>query len=595
MVAVPLRSYSMRLLPFLLILALAVFGVGLALTVMWSGSAGPSTATSAARGAAGVTSPGVGEADGQWAPLLDGKPQGHVYAGAAGEPSDVNPFTTYDPLGRRLVLAYTHDTLLDHDPKSGELRPALCESYEISADGTTCTFTIREGLEFSDGSAVTMADVLFGWELAQAGHLALGYIGQGFARILSVDSLDRRRFRVHFRGQHFAAVAAVGLHWMVAKKQFFIDCVQRRLPVGESMPAIDSALFATLLDQVDEQCGPGTGPYQLLNDPTGVSNWDRRQELLLTRNDSSWRREVRPGSWNFAGMRTLFRDQAGARNAVLRGEVDWYSGPELDLLLASNSKLADGYQKLVYDYPELGCYRMIWNCKQAPFDDVRVRSAMGMLVNRSEVAKVFGGSAMAATAHAKLGSRAYPSVEPLSFDPAAARGILREVGFDAGIGKPLRMTMLTYQGHEPTRRVVELFADAAKQAGIELEVHARESSGFVAEKAEGEWHGILALQYFGPWGDPYRFLHSDGLQNIGSWSHPDADRLSEVARRELDVARRSDIWRELHELAHREQPATLIVHPLASMLFNKNIEDCQPGPRGLKPNWGWVKPEHQRR
>ena len=585
----------MRLLPFLLLLLLAAVGVSLALTVMRSGSVGHPSATSATHSAVADTSTVAGEADSKWPPVLGGKPQGHVYAGAAGEPSDVNPFTTYDPLGRRLVLAYTHDTLLDHDPKSGELRPALCENYEISADGTTCTFTIREGLKFSDGSAVTMEDVLFGWELAQAGHLAMGYIGQGFERIRSVDSLDHRRFRAHFTDQHFAAVEAVGLNWMVAKKQFFIDCVQRGLPAGEPMPAIDSALFATLLDQVDEQCGPGTGPYQLLNDPSGVSNWDRRQELLLTRNQSSWRREVMPGTWNFAGMRTLFRDQAGARNALLRGEVDWYSGPQLDQLLASNAKLADGYQKLVYDYPELGCYRIIWNCKQAPFDDVRVRSAMGMLVNRSEVAEVFGGSAMAATAHGKLGSRAYPSVEPLPFDPVAARRLLREAGFDAGADKPLRMTLLTYQGHEPTRRVVELFADAAKQAGVELEVHARESSGFVAEKAAGEWHGILALQYFGPWGDPYRFLHSKGLQNIGSWSHPDADRLSLAARQELDAARRSDMWRELHELAHREQPATLIVHPLASMLFNKNIEDCQPGPRGLKPDWGWVEPERQRR
>src|SRR5690606_26512581 len=118
------------------------------------------------------------------------KPQGHVYAGAAGEPSDVNPFTTYDPLGRRLVLAYTHDSLLDLDPATGALRPALAESFEVSADGTTCTFTLRDSVVFSDGSPMTMADAMFGWELAKAGHLSLGFVGQGFERVASVESMD---------------------------------------------------------------------------------------------------------------------------------------------------------------------------------------------------------------------------------------------------------------------------------------------------------------------------------------------------------------------------------------------------------------------
>ncbi len=567
----------MRLLSILLVVLLAMFGIGLGLTVMWNSSAGLAST--------GASMPAI----------LGGKPQGHVYCCAAGEPSDVNPFTCYDPLGRRLVLAYTHDTLLDRDPKTAELRPALAEEFEVSADGSTCTFTVREGVVFADGTPVTMADVLFGWELAKAGHLQLGYIGQGFQRVAKVDSLDDRRFRVHFKDRHFAGLAAVGLGWIVAKKEFFVGRVQRALDGNEAMPAVDSERFATLLGQVNEECGPGTGPYSLRNDPGGERNWRRRQELLLTRNERSWRRSLRPGTWNFGSMRILCRDQAGAQNALLRGEVDWFSGPQLDQLLASQAKLASNYQKFVYDYPELGCYRIIWNCTKKPFDDGRVRRAMGMLVNRAEVEKVFAGSARPATAHAKIGSRAYPDVEPLPFDPQGARKLLRDAGFDPATGKPLRMTLLTYQGHEPTRRVVELFAGAAKQAGIELEVHARESSGVVAEKKRNQWHGLLQLQYFEAWGDPHRFLHSLGLENEGKWSHPEADRLATVARLELDADRRADLWRELHELAHREQPVTLIVHPLASMLFNKNIEDCTPGPLGLKPNHAWVAPEHQRK
>ncbi|MFT4512052.1 MAG: ABC-type transport system substrate-binding protein [Planctomycetota bacterium] len=567
----------MRLLPIILIVLLALFSIVLGLTVMWSSSSGAASA--------GASMPG----------FLGGKPQGHVYCGATGEPSNVNPFTTYDLLGQRMVLAYTHDALLDRDPKTAELRPALAEEFEVAADGLSCTFTMREGVVFADGVPVTMADVLFGWALAKAGHLPLGYVGQCFQRVAKVDSLDERRFRVHFKDRHFAALAAVGLGWIVAKKAFFVGRVQRALDGKEAMPAVDSKRFATLLTQIDEECGPGTGPYSLHNDPGGVSNWRRRQELLLTRNERSWRRTLRPGTWNFEGMRILVRDPAGQQNALLRGEVDWFYSPQLDQLLAAQPRLASNYQKFVYDYPKLGCWRILWNCKKKPFDDVRVRQAMGMLVNRAEVEKVFGGSARPAAAHAKFGSRAYPDLKPTSFDPSGARKLLREAGFDPENDKPLRMTLLTYQGSEPARRMAELFAGAAKQAGIELDVQTRGSTGVVAAKKLNQWHGLLQVQHFDSWGDPHQFLHSEGLENDGKWSNPDADRLATEARLEFDPDRRADLWRELHELAHREQPATLIVHPLASMLFNKHIEECSPGPLGLKPNRAWVAPQDQRK
>lgn len=581
----------MRVPLTIVVVLLLLFGIGLGLTVMWGGVTG---------GRAGGEDATVGHAGGSQAqanemPLFrGGKPQGHVYTGAAGEPSDVNPFTTYDPLGRGLVLAYTHDTLLDQDPDTGLLRPALAESYELSADETNCTFTLREGVVFSNGAPLTMEDVLFGWELAQAGHLTMGFAGQGLKRITAVESLDGRRFRVHFKERYFASVDAVGLSWVVANKQFFLERVRSSLDPGESMPAVATPRFAVLLKQIKEECGPGTGPYVLLNDPHGVSNWRRRQELLLTRHEGCWRRSLRPGSWNFAGMRVLFRDPAGARNALLRGEVDWFSGAQLDALLAAQPALNDNFHRYDYDTPKLGCYRMVWNCKVKPFDDVRVRRAMAMLLNRAEVEKVFLGTANTATAHAKLGSRAYPELEPLPFDPAAARKLLREAGFDAEQGTPLHLTLLTYHGHEPTRRLVELFTNAAKSAGVQVEVHARESAGVVAEKSLKQWHGFLALQFFEPWCDPYRFLHSEGLENEGGWQHPDADRLADAARHEFDADKRAGLWRQLHELAHREQPATLIVHPLASMLFNQHIEDCVPGPLGLKPDRAWVAPEYQR-
>ena len=567
----------MRLLPASLLVLLLVLFAGLGLAVMWR--------TPTGAGAGGPAMPAS----------LGGKPQGHVYTGFAEEPSDVNPLTSHEQVARRLVLSHTHDTLLDRDPVDGALRGCLAERWEVSADGTTCTFTLREGVRFSDGAPLTMADVLFGWELAEAGHLPLGSVAAAFGRVAAVDVLDDRRLRVHLRGTHFAGAAAVGTAWIVAQRRFFVDRVRRRLEPGEALPAVASRRFAELLDQVDRACGPGTGPYALHADPDGVDNWRPGEDLLLVRNEHSWRRAAEPGTWNFAGVRTLFRDHAAGRNAFLRGELDWFSDPQIDELLASRPELGERYRKLVYDYALLGAYRCVWNCRRVPFDDARVREALGMLFPREEVVAGCGGAAKPAAAHAKPGAPGYPDVSPLPFDPPAARRLLREAGYDPEAGRPLSVSLLALDGSEPLRRIVELFRDAAKRAGVDLDVRQRDYAAFVAEKGQLDWDGLLVLQYFDAWGDPYRFLHSEGLDNEGAWQHPEADRLAAAAQVERDPVRRAALWRDLHRLAHREQPAALIVHPMATVLLNAHVEDAKPGPVGLIPERAWLAPEFQRR
>src|SRR5688572_8004065 len=186
----------MRPLPVLLLVLGVAAGAALGLRVMRAEQPRvppPVTVPAAAGpGAAAVPAGGV--------------PQGHVLTACAEEPNDVNPLTTADPVARRLVLAHTHDTLLEIDPESGELRPALASAFEPAADGSACTFTLRDGVRFADGSPVTLDDVCFGWELAQAGHLLLGSVHDAFARVESVERLDDRRLRVHFRDRHYAVV-----------------------------------------------------------------------------------------------------------------------------------------------------------------------------------------------------------------------------------------------------------------------------------------------------------------------------------------------------------------------------------------------------
>lgn len=528
-----------------------------------------------------------------------GIPQGHVYTGCVEEPDDVNPFTAHVGVARR-ILSYTHEGLLEVDPWTGELRPAVAERFEPDADGTACTFTLRSGLQFADGSAVTLDDVMFGWDLASCGpehkgYLPMGFVGDAFARVRQVDRLDERRFRVHFRDAHYAALRVVGETWITAQKQFFVARVAARCH-AEPVPAVDSAAFATLLGQIDLECGPGTGPYRLDNDAAGVQNWRPRQDLLLVANEHSWRRRAFPGTWNFAGLRFLFRDVRGTTNALLRGELDWFSSTSLGDLLAAHPELQRDYQRLLYDYDGLGVYRVVWNCRRGPTDDARVRRALGMLFDVEGLRQGSDGLGARALAHAKPGSGAYPTaVEPLPFDPVAARRLLRDAGYDPAAGRPLRLSVLALQGTDVLKRIADMFADAANKAGVELDLRRRDLGPWVQEKKAGDWHGLLVMQSFRAWGDPWDFLHSQGADNEGGWSNERADRAADAARAARDPAERDALWRELHTIAYAEQPAALLVHPLAAILLHRRIEGARPGRSGLVIERAFVAPANQRR
>lgn len=579
----------MRPQPLLFLVLVGGLGLALGLSVMLRQA--PSAV--APESQAGSSAPlGVGAVE-----YRGGIPQGHVYSGLADEPDAVNPFLAHGTTTRRYVLGFTHEGLLDIDPVTGELRPALASAYEPAADSMSCVFTLRDGVKFSDGSPVTMADVLFGWELAKAGHLQFGLVGDAFGRVASAEALSDRRLRLVWKEAHFAVLQAVGESWLVAKRQFFLDRVAdlaRRL--GQPVPAVDTAAFAELLGKVKRVTGPGTGPYQLPSEGDEPTTWRRRQDLLLPRNPLHWRSALTPGTWNLAGIRLLFRAQESAPMEAFAGTVDWYYDPGYKDLLARRPDLADRYRTMVYDYAGQPVLSMIWNCKHKPLDDVRVRRALAHLVDRAAIVRLFEDTARPAVALTRPSAPDFPNgLQPPAFDGAAARRELREAGFDPATGKPLRLTVLSGSGNQVLNRALALFQHQATEAGIELTCHELDNTSFVAKKNEGLWDGLLTLRSLRTWGDPYDFVHTNGTDNEGHWSNPEADRLATAARREPDANRRNELLRALHKVVNDEQPIALLAYPLVAILFNKHIQNAEPGPRGLWPERFWVPPEFQRR
>ena len=518
---------------------------------------------------------------------LDGRPQGGVYTSAIAEPADINPLTCREVTARHLLLGVTHDALLDRDPDDGHLRAALADAYEPHPDGLGCTFHLRPGVTFADGRSLTPDDVLLPWRLYRAGHLSMGAVGDALALLASAEVVADGRLRVRYRTRHFANLESVATGWLVPDSAWLGRAVAARLDPDESPPAIESARFAALVDQIDRDCGPGTGPYRL--DP---QDWRPREGLLLRRFEASWRRRARPGTWNFAAMAFRFRDQATARNDLLRAELDIYAGADAGQLHAAHEVVRTHYVHHLYDYPQLGVYRIVWNCARGPCREAAVRRAITRALDRQAILQRLS-AARAAVAHAKPDAPAVRGLTPLAHDLPLARRALRAAGFDPDRGRPLRLRILALSGSDALRVIAEMLRSDARKAGIELRLDQRPLNAFVGAMKAEEWDGLLVMQSFAPSGDPFRFLHRTGAANYGRFRDPRADELAERARATSDEAARQALWRELHLLAREAQPATLIAHPLASVLVRRELRGLEPSRFGIQPERAWFPPERR--
>lgn len=525
--------------------------------------------------------------------------RGHVYTGVAEEPDSLNPFMTTSAVARRYVLAFTHDTLLDADPTTFATRPALAESFEVAADGMSMVVRIRDGVTFSDGAPLTIDDVLWTWECAKGHGVVLGSLADGMRRVKSATRMDgdARSLRVEFDQPHFAAARTVGESWVVGQKAWMqraiADAAARD---GNKVPSPQDEQFGAMLARVTQSPGPGTGPYRLLGADADVPGWRRGVDLTIVRNESSWRRAA-PGAWNFEAIRLRFLLDPAARHAALvRRELDWFSGPDLAATLRADEGLAKAYTRLVYDTPSLGAYVVQWNVRNGALADARVRRALAMLFDRDGVAgRIFGDTAKPAAAFCKPGSVDMPEgLAPPPFDVASARSQLRDAGFD-GVATRMSLRLLVPVEAPWFRRMGELFASACAEAGVDVQLDALAFRELVQRRDAGDFDGAMLLVSMPSFGDIYELFHSKGARNAGGFADAEVDALLEQQRQQRDPAARSATLRRVHLRLAELQPCALLVHPLAEVLVDARLQGVKPGPLGLWPEQMWMPAGGQRR
>lgn len=445
-----------------------------------------------------------------------------------------------------------YEPLMIHNALAERYEPWLATGYEWGEDLRSIRFDIRPDVRWSDGEAFSGDDVVFTFELMRDN-----------------PALDSR------------AVWEIIESVKVDGNAVVMD-LRRPFVPGLSMLAQQSIVPEHIWSEVDDPVAftnpepVGTGPF------TEVTRFST-QAYRVDRNPHYW--QGQPGVTALEFFAFAANDQANL--ALVRGELDWagYFVPAIDRTFVGRDP-----EHHEYWFPLLGGTVMLYtNTQKTPWDDVNVRKALSMAIDRELVVRIaMHGTTRPADptglSDAFSSMRIEPSGEDWTrHDPEAAAALLDAAGLtldDDGLrrgpdGEPLEITLGVPAGFSDWVRATQVIARGLREVGLTVKVEANDLTAWYERLQKGEFD--LSMGWTDAWPEPYGFyralmstetvrpLGDSAADNWHRFGSSEADVALKVLEESIDPAQRKAAYETLQKIFVEQAPAIpLFLGPLWS-------------------------------
>jgi dipeptide transport system substrate-binding protein len=221
------------------------------------------------------------------------------------------------------------------------------------------------------------------------------------------------------------------------------------------------------------------------------------------------------------------------------------------------------------------------NTHVKPFDDVRVRRAINMAIDRQAIlSAVYVSGAVAAKNPIPPTLWAFDNdIRPYPYNVAMARKLLIEAGLENGLDADIWYMPVSRPYNPNARRVAEMIAADLEKLGIRLHLRTTEWNAYRVAIMGNEDVPLVLYGWAGDNGDPDNFLHTllgctaarPGGNNVARWCDPDYDRLVREAKTVSDVPTRKRLYAEAQEIFHREAPWVPLAHSIFSVAARREV------------------------
>lgn len=488
----------------------------------------------------------------------DDNPNSLIYCSEA-SPRSFDPAIYPDGATMAAAQLTLYNRLVDYEPGGTKLVPSLASSWSVSADNKTYTFKLRPGVEFhttpwfKPSRPLTAEDVLFSFR-RQIDETHSWY-GQNEAAkygpmvslrelIVAIEAPDDQTvvFRLNRPSAPFVANLAMGVS------------------------SIISAEYAAQLSKADKRGSlathpVGTGPFTFLDYQKDVAV--RYQAF-----EKYWDGKARSENLIIA----VTPDQTVRAQRIIAGEchISPYPSPtQIDSLAATPGIHIESISGMNFSY-------MAFNTRQEPFNDVRVRRAISMAIDRRAILEaVYSSQARPTAVPLPPNLWGYNAeVEVPAHDPDGARRLLESAGVETV--KMKLWSMPVQRDYNPnSRRMAELIAADLSAIGVETEIVTFEWGEYLKRAKDAGRDGAVLLGFIADTVDPDNFVSTMfscknvGGTNLSNWCNREVEDLMGKAAVSSDHGVREQLYQTIQSKIASELPLV----PLANATFSVLVSD----------------------
>ncbi len=383
---------------------------------------------------------------------------------------------------------------------SGEVLPALAESWIVSDDGKTYTFKLHTGVKFHDGSDFTADDVKFSLDRARAADSTNAQKGL-FAAIDTVEAVDPATVKVTLKNPQGSFLYNLG--WG------------------------DAVIVAPESAAANKEKPVGTGPFKF-------DNWAKGSAISIVRNPDYW---GEPAGLDRAEFR-IVPDAAAAIPALLSGDVQAF--PNFNVGDALPQVQSDPRFKVAIGSTE-GETILSTNNRKAPFDNLKVRQAIAHAIDRKAI--IDGASSGLGTpigSHFSPANKAYVDLTgTYPHDIAKAKELLKEAGFENGFSATLKLPPVAY-----ARDGGQIVASQLREIGVDLEIVPVEWADWLKQVFTDKDFDLTIVSHTEP-NDIDIYSRKD---YYFGYDNPAFDKIIEELNLSSDDAKRTELYKQAQKI-----------------------------------------------
>lgn len=463
------------------------------------------------------------------------------------------------------------DSLLEYEDDSFEVKEGLAKDWEVSDDGLTYTFYLKEDVTFHDGTEFNADAVKVNYERWSDPDHEYAFKDEGYTYGEYGSMFGG------FKGDDGHVIEEINVI-----DDYEIEFILNR-PQGSFLQNVAMHYFAITSPEALEEYGDdinenpvGTGPFKFVS-------WSKDDKIVLEKFDD-YREE------GFPKLDKVIYEvipETSARLVALRsGDVDL-----IDEVSPDDAESIEADEELeLHTRNENNVGFLGMNSDKAPLDDKTVRQAINYAVDKEAMVEAlysgYASPGVSLIPPSYMGHN--DEIEDYPYDVERAEELLEEAGYEDGLELDLWVMPVSRPYMPNPETVAEILESDLGKIGIEVNIVREEWAPYLEKTSEGDQE-LFLLGWSGSNGDPDYFysslVHSNqiGGENRSFYENEEVDKLIDEAATTVDEDERESLYKEIQEILHEETPQVNLVHSKPLVAASSKVKDFIAHPSTSDP------------